>query len=112
MKKAIKQKLLNLVTFNPIDYCVKSAITPRHIDISKYVKKDDFIQFINGEINVLEISAASGIAIFEEQLKNSRTPDDFIRIVLENNFSVTADNINGSLKSEDFKQNIIILKFK
>lgn len=89
MKKAIKQKLLNLVTFNPIDYCIKSQVTPRHIDISKYVKKDDFFSFVNGENNSLEISSASGIVVFEEQLKKSSTAQEFISIVLENNFQIT-----------------------
>ncbi len=103
MKKAIKQKLLNLVTFNPIDYCVKSAITPRHIDISKYVKKDDFMQFINGEISNLEISAASGIVMFEDQLKHSKTPDEFIAIVNENNFTMT-ENRERELR-KDFEGN-------
>ncbi len=34
MKKAIKQKLLNLITINPIDYCIRTNLTTRHIENS------------------------------------------------------------------------------
>ena len=98
MKKAIKQKLLNLVTFNPIDYCIKSSITIKHIDILKYVQKSAFESFILGETNLLEISSASGIAVFEDQLKSSRNADEFVEIVKNNGFSISDTRIR-ELKS-------------
>lgn len=93
MKRAIREKLLNLVTFNPIDYCVKSSITQRHIDIAKYVQNSAFLNFINGETNSLEISAASGINVFETELKNSKNAQEFMTIVNNNGFSMTDNRL-------------------
>ncbi len=93
MKRAIKEKLLNLVTFNPIDYCIHSNVTQRHIDISKYVNHDAFIAFMEGESQQLEISATSGISAFESELKSSQSVDEFISIVHSNGFNITENRI-------------------
>ncbi len=93
MKKAIKQKLLNLVTFNPIDYCIKSSITVRHIDILKYVQNSAFESFVNGETNVLEISAASGIGAFEASLRETKNADEFANVVRNNGFSISENRM-------------------
>ncbi|MDK2819508.1 MAG: DUF4011 domain-containing protein, partial [Mycoplasmataceae bacterium] len=89
MKKAIKQKLLNLITINPIDYCIRTSLTTRHIDILKYVKKDSFLSFINKETNQLEISTASGVAFFEEELNNASTVESFVNIITKNGFVIS-----------------------
>ena len=89
MKKAIKQKLLNLVKINSIDYCIKSQISMRHIDIFKYINKEDFLNFINGETSIIPISSASDIGYFESNLKNSNNIDEFIEIVNQNNLIIT-----------------------
>ena len=93
MKRAIKEKLLNLVTFNPIDYCIRSNVTQRHIDISKYVNKESFISFMEGETHQLEISATSGISAFESELKSARSPDEFVNIVQSNGFNITENRV-------------------
>ncbi len=93
MKRAIKEKLLNLVTFNPIDYCIHSNVTQRHIDISKYVNHDAFIAFMEGESQQLEISATSGISAFESELKASQSVDEFVSIVHKNGFNITENRI-------------------
>lgn len=95
MKKAIKQKLLNLITINPIDYCIRTNISNRHIDILKYVKKESFLSFINKETSRLEISTASGVAYFEEELNNASTVEKFIAIIEENGFSISATMLSG-----------------
>lgn len=98
MKRAIKEKLLNLVTFNPIDYCIKSSITQKHIDISKYVDESAFINFMTGENPLLEISAASGISIFEKELKNTTNPEQLVSLITNNGFSVS-QNRQSELQS-------------
>ncbi|MGL5357955.1 MAG: AAA domain-containing protein [Metamycoplasmataceae bacterium] len=95
MKKAIKQKLLNLVTINPIDYCVKTNLTPRHIDILKYVKKDSFINFINKEVSQIEISTASGVAFFEDELSKAKNAEEFLNIINESGFIVLDSTKTG-----------------
>lgn len=95
MKKAIKQKLLNLITINPIDYCIKTALTARHIDILKYVKKDSFLSFINKETNQLEISTASGVAFFEEELNNASNAKTFTDIITKNGFVISATMLSS-----------------
>ncbi|MGL4950294.1 MAG: AAA domain-containing protein [Mycoplasma sp.] len=94
MKRAIKEKLLNLVTFNPIDYCIKSNITQKHIDISKYVQKQAFINFMEGETSVLEISAASGLSNLESALKNASSASEFIHILSMNGFNISQARAN------------------
>ncbi|MGL4951938.1 MAG: AAA domain-containing protein [Mycoplasma sp.] len=94
MKRAIKEKLLNLVTFNPIDYCVKSNITQKHIDISKYVQKQAFISFMEGETSTLEISSASGLGSFDAELKSSSSVEEFVKIVCDNGFTISQSRIN------------------
>lgn len=95
MKKAIKQKLLNLITINPIDYCIRTNLTNKHIDILKYVKKDAFLAFINKETNQLEISTASGVAYFEEELNTAKDVDKFIEIILNNGFVISTTMVNN-----------------
>ncbi|MGL4343324.1 MAG: AAA domain-containing protein [Metamycoplasmataceae bacterium] len=95
MKKAIKQKLLNLITINPIDYCIKTTLSARHIDILKYVKKESFLSFINKEVSQLEISTASGVAFFEEELGNSSNVEQFEEIINNNGFFMTDTMINN-----------------
>lgn len=95
MKKAIKQKLLNLITINPIDYCIRTNLSNRHIDILKYVRKDDFLSFINKETSQLEISTASGVAFFEEELNKAKDVDKFIDIIVDNGFVISTTMLNG-----------------
>lgn len=104
MKKAIKQKLLNLVTFNPNDYCIKSSISPRHMDILKYVRRNAFESFINGETDVLEISAASGIAVFEDQLKKTKNIQEFVQVVNANGFSISENRIKELTNNFDLNK--------
>lgn len=98
MKKAIKQKLLNLVTIDPKDYCIRTRLDSKHIDILKYVKKDLFVAFINKEITQLEISTASGVAYFEEELSKAKNKDEFIYLVKENGFEIES-NIMQNLEN-------------
>lgn len=93
MKRAIKEKLLNLVTFNPIDYCIHSNVTQKHIDISKYINKDAFLAFVNGETQQLEISATSGISAFESELKSCQSVGEFISTIQANGFNITENRI-------------------
>ncbi|MGL6125154.1 MAG: AAA domain-containing protein [Metamycoplasmataceae bacterium] len=95
MKKAIKQKLLNLITINPVDYCIKTSLTNKHIDILKYIKKDAFLSFINKETDQLEISTASGVAYFEEELNTTKDVNKFIEIILNNGFVISTTMINS-----------------
>lgn len=99
MKKAIKQKLLNLVTIDPKDFCVKTYLDQRHIDILKYVKKDIFLQFINYEISQLEISTASGSSYFEEQLNKTNSFDEFINVINNNGFDID-ETMTSNLKND------------
>ena len=103
MKKAIKQKLLNLITINPIDYCIRTNLTTRHIDILKYVKKDAFLSFINKETNQLEISTASGVAFFEEELNTANDLTKFNEIIFNNGFLLSSTMSNNLTK--DFEGN-------
>jgi hypothetical protein len=103
MKKAIKQKLLNLITINPIDYCIRTNLTTRHIDILKYVKKDAFLAFINKETSQLEISTASGVAFFEEELNLATDMAHFNEIILNNGFVISTAMTNSLVK--DFAAN-------
>lgn len=106
MKRAIKEKLLNLITFNPIDYCIRGSITPRHIDVSKYVKKDEFISFMNGETTRLEVSGASNISTLENQLKNANDPEYFIQILNNNGILIS------KTRSQDLRDNFDNIKAK
>lgn len=106
MKRAIKEKLLNLITFNPIDYCIKGSITPRHIDVSKYVQKDEFISFMNGETTRLEVSGASNIPMIEHQLKKSNDYEQFIKILNDNGIAVS------KTRTEDLRINFEDIKTK
>ncbi len=106
MKKAIKQKLLNLVSIDPKDYCVKTSLGARHIDILKYVKKEVFLQFINNEISQLEISTASGAAYFEDALSKAKNAAEFIQIVEDNGFDISdtmRENLNSSFDANKKK---------
>jgi hypothetical protein len=103
MKKAIKQKLLNLITINPIDYCIRTNLTTRHIDILKYVKKDAFLAFINKETSQLEISTASGVAYFEEELNTASDAIQFNEIIFNNGFVISTAMSNNLNK--DFEGN-------
>ncbi|MGL5205112.1 MAG: hypothetical protein ACRC63_02580, partial [Metamycoplasmataceae bacterium] len=105
MKKAIKHKLLNLITINPVDYCIKTSLTNKHIDIMKYVKKDAFLAFINKETDRLEISAASGVAYFEEELNTAKDVNKFIDVVLNNGFVISTSMIKNL--NENFPTNKI-----
>lgn len=109
MKKAIKQKLLNLVSINPMDYCIKSNTTTKHIDISKYLKKEDFLAFINNEVNKIEISAASGLVAFEEELKKTTNVHEFVEIIKGNNFNITENRIRElTTKFDEAKKKSIV----
>ncbi len=98
MKKAIKQKLLNLVSIDPKDYCIKTSLGQKHIDILKYVKKDVFLSFINNEISQLEISTASGVAYFEDVLSKTKNANEFIQIVEDSGFEIS-DQMKEQLES-------------
>lgn len=106
MKKAIKQKLLNLVTIDPKDFCIRTHLDQRHIDILKYIKKDLFLQFVNQEISQIEISTASGATYFEDQLNNANNVDEFINVIENNGFDIDLEMI------ENLKNNFISLKKK
>lgn len=110
MKRAIKQKLLNLVLIDPKDYCVKTNLGQRHIDILKYVKKELFLQFINKEISQLEISTASGVVYFEEILANAKNAEEFTKIIEDNGFDIT-DETKKSLVSFDANKKKLISNF-
>lgn len=106
MKKAIKQKLLNLVTIDPKDYCVRTQLSQRHIDILKYVKKEQFSLFISKEVSQLEISTASGVNYFEDVLQNCQNTEEFIQIIEENGFELSESmlaNIKGDFKTNKTK---------
>ena len=57
---------------------IKLGCTVRHIDILKYVQNSAFESFVNGETNVLEISAASGIGAFEASLRETKNADNLV----------------------------------
>ncbi|MBD5423044.1 MAG: DUF4011 domain-containing protein [Mycoplasma sp.] len=99
MKKAIKQKLLNLVTIDPKDYCIKTHLDAKHIDILNYVKKDVFLAFINKEVSQMEISAASGTAHFEDELMKANNYDEFVNIIFEYGFDIN-ESIEKNLKKD------------
>ncbi len=103
MKRAIKQKLLNLITINPIDYCVRTNLSNRHIDILKYVKKEGFLDFINKKTSQLEISTASGVAFFEEELNKANDINKFANIISDNGFYISTVMLNGL--NSNFKAN-------
>ena len=103
MKKAIKQKLLNLVTIDPKDYCVKTHLDAKHIDILSYVKKDAFLSFLNKEVSQIEISTASGVVIFEDELLKADDLDKFENVVVNNDFEID-ESIRKSL-TKSFENN-------
>ena len=103
MKKAIKQKLLNLVTIDPKDYCVKTHLDAKHIDILSYVKKDAFLSFLNKEVSQIEISTASGVVIFEDELLKTDNLDKFENVVVNNGFEMD-ESIRKSL-TKSFENN-------
>ena len=103
MKKAIKQKLLNLVTIDPKDYCVKTHLDAKHIDILSYVKKDAFLSFLNKEVSQVEISTASGVVIFEDELSKANNLIKFEKVIIDNGFEMD-ESIKKSL-TKNFETN-------
>ena len=103
MKKAIKQKLLNLVTIDPKDYCVKTHLDAKHIDILSYVKKEVFLSFLNKEVSQIEISTASGVVIFEDELLKTENINEFENVVLNNGFEM--DEVVSKYLTKSFENN-------
>lgn len=108
MKKAIKQKLLNLVTIDPKDYCIKTHLSSKHIDILNYVKKDVFLSFLKKDVSQIEISTASNVVYFQDILTNTKDYSEFANIIYENGFEINETIEKGLIKDfEGYKKKAV-----
>ncbi|WP_303922822.1 AAA domain-containing protein [Ureaplasma parvum] len=104
MKKAIKQKLMNLVNLNPHDSIILTRLSSsRNIDLFKYIKKEDLISFVNGEISYVELNVGKNLNLFEESLKNALNIGEFLEILVNYNVNLADNKIN--LLQRDFHAN-------
>lgn len=104
MKKAIKQKLMNLVNLNPHDSIILTRLSSsRNIDLFKYIKKEDLISFVNGEISYVELNVGKNLNLFEESLKNALNIGEFLEILVNYNVNLADNKIN--LLQRDFHTN-------
>lgn len=104
MKKAIKQKLMNLVSINPRDPVILAKLNVgKTIDLFKYIKKEDLISFINGEISCIELDAGKSLTLFEQNLKDATNVNEFIEITQSYNINLPDLRINQLNK--DFTNN-------
>ncbi|MCV3743391.1 DUF4011 domain-containing protein [Ureaplasma sp. ES3154-GEN] len=104
MKKAIKQKLMNLVGLSPNDSVIFAKLSAnKNIDLFKYVNKDDLYDFVNNKISILELDANKNVDLFEHQLKNSISFEEFMLVLNQNNVSLSDHKTH--LLRKDFSKN-------
>ncbi|MDE6289507.1 MAG: DUF4011 domain-containing protein [Ureaplasma sp.] len=101
MKKAIKQKLMNLVSINASDPIIQTNLGTKQIDILKIIPKEDLQLFLENELTVIEFNLFKYIKDVENKLKATQNINEFMMVLsnygwnltdfrkqtLENNFS-------------------------
>lgn len=104
MKKAIKQKLMNLVSINPRDPIILAKLSvAKTIDLFKYIKKEDLISFINDEISYIELDAGKSLTLFEQSLKDTNTIDEFVSIT--QSYNINLPDMRMNQLNKDFTNN-------
>ncbi|WP_031489237.1 AAA domain-containing protein [Ureaplasma canigenitalium] len=104
MKKAIKQKLMNLVSLNPNDSVILTRLSQtKHIDLFKYVDKQDLLDFVYNETGILELSTNQDVNLFEEELKKADDSYQFINVCTSYGINLNEFRIN--LLNKNFKDN-------
>lgn len=89
MKKAIKQKLMNMVNINHYDAIIQSNIGSKNIDLASNIPIEDLTMFINGEIASIDFSISGQQKIIEEELQKTKSASQFMEVVQKYNCMLT-----------------------
>ncbi len=90
MKKAIKQKLINLVAINHSDPIIQCNLGAKNIDLLKLIPQEDLIMFINGELSVIEFNVNTYLSDIDKQLRQTSSYSEFCDVLAKNKLDLTS----------------------
>ncbi len=105
MKKAIKQKLINMVDINHSDPIIQCSIGAKNIDIAQLIPNEDLNLFISGEMDTIELSVSKLQSYLEKALKATTNVSEFQKVVSEHNLQLTDYRLE--LLQKNFAENKI-----
>lgn len=106
--KAIKQKVLNLLSTDTRDSCIRTRLTKYHLDISHTFNKYELQDFIEGKINILKIRNFININTFENDVKNINSMDELIDYLQD--FNLKLKDLLSTRKINEWSQDFVFYK--
>ena len=103
MKKAIKQKLINLVAINHSDPIIQCNLGLKNIDLLRLIPQEDLQMFINGELSVIEFNVNNYINNIEKLLRQTLNYEEFCNVLRANNLIIT--DFRNELLQNNFYEN-------
>ncbi len=104
-KKAIEQKILNLIQADSRDYCVITKLNKNHIDLFKYTTDDNLDLFFNGSSKELKLTFNIDQKLLKNNLQATTDALAFENIINELPVKITKTDLN--LLQKDFESNKI-----
>ena len=90
MKKAIKEKLMNLIEINNNESSIKSNLTlNKQYDLYKVIEPEDLKAFIAGETDDILIKSGDNLNNIEKSLKAAANAEEYLSIVFENGIELS-----------------------
>ncbi|MBO6021264.1 hypothetical protein J6P59_04905 [bacterium] len=90
MKKAIKEKLMNLIEINNNESSIKSNLTlNKQYDLYKVIEPEDLKAFIAGETDDILIKSGDNLNNIEKGLKAAANAEEYLSIVFENGIELS-----------------------
>ncbi|EEH02006.1 conserved hypothetical protein [Ureaplasma urealyticum serovar 2 str. ATCC 27814] len=106
--KVIKQKVLNLLSTDTRDSCIRTRLTKYHLDITNTFNKHELQDFIEGKINVLKIKSFINTNMFENNLKKAESMDDVIDYLQD--FNLKLKDLLSMRKINEWNQDFLLYK--
>ena len=90
MKKAIKEKLMNLIEINNNESSIKSNLTlNKQYDLYKVIEPEDLKAFIAGETDDILIKSGDNLNNIEKGLKAAANAEEYLSIVFDNGIELS-----------------------
>ncbi|MBR4485961.1 hypothetical protein IKS57_01105 [bacterium] len=90
MKKAIKEKLMNLIEINNNESSIKSNLTlNKQYDLYKVIEPENLKAFFAGETDDILIKTGDNLNNIERDLKDAANVEDYLAIVFDNGIELS-----------------------
>ncbi len=109
-KKAIEQKMLNLIQADSRDYCVLTKLNKNHIDLFKYTNDDNLDLFFNGSSKELKLTFNINQKDLKDKLQAATDAADFENIVDELPVKITKVDLKLLLKNFEANHQEVVNK--